>query len=51
MNGIFQKFDVELNLEIREVLQITVTLLANMARAAITGFRMPAAAIGMPMAL
>jgi hypothetical protein len=32
-------------------LEITVTLLANMAKAAISGFRMPAAAIGIAMAL
>ncbi len=39
------------NLEILEELQITVTLLRNMAKAAISGFRMPAAASGIPKRL
>ncbi len=49
--AVFQEFDLQVNLEIREVLQITVTLLANMAKAAISGLRKPAAAIGIPSAL
>jgi hypothetical protein len=39
------------NLDILAVLQMTVTLLANMAKAAISGFKMPAAVSGIPKTL